>query len=53
MLRTGLFQKLGQVKIKITVTRKWYATLHNPKIYPHTKFGTPTSKNVGDRLRTQ
>ena len=34
------------------MTRKWYATLPHPKMYPHTKFGIPTSKNIGDMDRT-
>ena len=29
-------------------TLKWYATLRHPKMYPHTKFGNPTSKDIGD-----
>ena len=39
--------------MKVTVTQKWYATLCHPKIYPHTKFGIPTSKNIGDMDRTR
>ena len=39
-------------EVKVTVTQKWYATLHHPKMYPHTKFGIPTSKNIGDMDRT-
>ena len=35
------------------MTRKWYATLCHPKMYPHTKFGIPTSKNIGDMDRTR
>ena len=35
------------------MTRKWYATLCHPKMYPHTKFGIPTSKNIGDIDRTR
>ena len=35
------------------MTRKWYATLPHPKMYPHTKFGIPTSKNKGDMDRTR
>ena len=38
----------SEVKVKVTVTRKWYATLCHPKMHPHTKFGIPTSKNIGD-----
>ena len=41
------------VKVKVTVTRKWYATLRHPKMHPHTKFGIPTSKNIGDMHRTR
>ena len=43
----------SEVKVKVTVTRKWYATLRHPKMYPHTKFGIPTSKNIGDMDRTR
>ena len=35
------------------MTRKWYATLPHPKMYPHTKFGIPTSKNIGDMDQTR
>ena len=35
------------------MTRKWYATLRHPKMYPHTKFGISTSKNIGDMDRTR
>ena len=35
------------------MTRKWYVTLRHPKMYPHTKFGIPTSKNIGDMDRTR
>ena len=42
----------SEVKVKVTVTRKWYATLRHPKMYPHTKFGIPNSKNIGDMDRT-
>ena len=35
------------------MTRKWYATLRHPKMYLHTKFGIPTSKNIGDMDRTR
>ena len=40
-------------EVKVTVTRKWYATLRHPKMHPHTKFGIPTSKNIGDMDRTR
>ena len=35
------------------MTQKWYATLRHPKMYPHTKFGIPISKNIGDMDRTR
>ena len=35
-------------EVKATVTRKWYETLLQPKIHPHTKIWVPTSKNLGD-----
>ena len=43
----------SEVKVKVTVTRKWYTTLGHPKMHPHTKFGIPTSKNIGDMHRTK
>ena len=42
----------SQVRVKVTVTRKFYGTLCHPKMYPHTKFMIPTSKNIGDMHRT-
>ena len=39
-------------EVKVTVTRKLYATFHGQKMYPQTKFGIPTSNNIGDLLRT-
>ena len=42
-----------KAKVKVPVIRKWYATLCHPKMHPHTKFGIPTSKNVGDMHRTR
>ena len=43
----------SEVKVKVTVTQKWYATLGHPKMHPHSKFGIPTSKNIGDMHRTK
>ena len=43
----------SEVKVKVTVTRKWYAKLGHPKMHPHTKLGIPTSKNIGDMHRTK
>ena len=40
-------------EVKVTVTRKWNATLCDPKMHPHTKFGIPTSKNIRDMCRTK
>ena len=28
----------SEVKVKVTVTRKWYATLRHTKMHPHTEF---------------
>ena len=50
---TIIIKTRSEVKVKVTVTRKWYATLRHPKMYPHTKFGIPTSKNKGDMDRTR
>ena len=50
---TIILKTRSEVKLKVTVTRKWYATLCHPKMYPHTKIGIPTSKNKGDMNRTQ
>ena len=44
---------LTRSEVKVTVTRKWYATFRHPKMHPHIKFGIPTSKNKGDMHRTQ
>ena len=43
----------SEVKFKVTVTQLWYATLRHPKMHPHTKFGIPNSKNIGDMHRTR
>ena len=43
----------SEVKVKVTVTLKWYATLRHPKMHTHTKFEIPTSKNIGDMHRTR
>ena len=40
-------------EVKVTVTQKWYVTLHHPKMRLHTKFEIPTSKNIRDMLWTQ
>ena len=36
----------SEVKLKVTVTQLWYATLCHPKMHPHTKFKIPTSNNM-------
>ena len=43
----------SEVKVKVTVARKWNMTLRYPKMYPKTKFGIPNSKNIRDMPRTQ
>ena len=50
---TIILKSRSEVKVKVTVTRKWYATLRHPKMQPHIKFGIPTSKNIGDMHRTR
>ena len=39
--------------VKVTMTRKKYATFQDPKLYPHSVFGIPTSNNIGNILVTQ
>ena len=46
ILKTG-----SEVKVKVTVTHKWYMTLRYPKMPPYTKIGIPNSKNISDMLR--
>ena len=52
-LDTIILKTMSEVKVKVTVTQKWYATPRHPKMYLHTKFGIPTSKNIGDMHRTR
>ena len=40
-------------EVKVTVTRKWYMTLHYPKMHPYTKIGIPNSKNILEMRGTQ
>ena len=40
-------------EVKVTVTRKWYVTLPHHRMHLHTKFGIPTSENIGDMHQTQ
>ena len=40
-------------EVKVIVTQKWYVTLRHPKMHPHTKFGIPISKNIGDMHQTR
>ena len=35
-----------EIKVKVTVTQRWYATLRHPKMHPHTKFGIPIPNNI-------
>ena len=39
-------------EVKVTVTPRQYASLRDPKAQTHTKFGIPTSNNIGDMLWT-
>ena len=43
----------SEVRVKVILTRKWYVTLRHPRMHFHTKFGIPTSKNIGDMHQTQ
>ena len=40
----------SEVKVNVTGTQGWCATLYHSKIHQHTKFGIPTSNNIGDML---
>ena len=42
-----------EAKVKVTVTQGHHATLIDSKVYPHTKFGIPTSNSIGDMLQTR
>ena len=42
----------SEVLDNVTGTQGWCATLCHPKMHQHTKFGIPTSNNIGDMLRT-
>ena len=35
-------------EVKVTVIYKQYVTLCDPRMYPNTKFGIPSSNNIGD-----
>ena len=48
-----ILETRSEVKVKVTVIQGWYATLHHPKMHPHTKFGIPNSKNIGYMHRTR
>ena len=50
---TILFKTRSEVKVKVIVTRKWYVALRHPRMHLHTKFGIPTSKNIGNMHQTQ
>ena len=50
---TIILKTRSEVKVKVTVTQLWYATLRHPKMHPHTKFEIPTSNNIRDMLRTR
>ena len=43
----------SEIKVKVTVTQLWYATLPYLKMHPHTKFEIPTSNNIRDMLWTR
>ena len=41
----------SEVKVRVTGTQAWCATLFHLKMHPLTKFGIPTSNNIGDMLQ--
>ena len=43
----------NRLEVKVTVTRKLDQTLCHAKMHSHTKFGIPTSNNIGDTHQTQ
>ena len=43
----------SEPKVKVTLTQKLYATLCHPMVHPHTKFGSITSKNIGNMPLTR
>ena len=47
-----ILETRSEVKVKLTVAQRWYATLCHPKTHAHTKFGIPTSNNLKDMHRT-
>ena len=50
---TIILKTRSEVKVKVTLTRKWYVTLRHLRMHLHTKFGILTSKNIGDMHQTQ
>ena len=50
---TIILKTRSEVKVRVTVTQKWYVTLRYPRMNLHTKFGVSTSKNIGDMHQTQ
>ena len=49
---THFLIELGS-EVKVTVIRKQYTKLRNPKMYPRNKFGFPTSNLVQQMHRTR
>ena len=49
----SLLYKLDQRSKCWSHTQKWYVTLRHPRMHPHTKFGIPTSRNIGDMHRSE
>ena len=42
-----------RLDVKVAATQNWYVTLRHARMNQHTKFGIPTSKNLGDMHRTR
>ena len=49
--QNSFFKTRSEVNINVTGTQGWRATLFHPKMHHYTKFGIPTSDNIGDMLR--
>ena len=52
VLQTQIFLKTRS-EVNVTVTHKWYKTLHHPKMHSHTKIGFCISNNIRDMLLIQ
>ena len=47
-----ILETRSEVKVNVTGTQGWCATLCHLKMHPHTKFGIPSLNHIGDMLQT-